>query len=266
MELNKYRYPLFMLTSSRLRNSFPESPPEKSRLFWVSNACSIRNNYDSCSESLLQPAIPGLQGLNSPSSDLPGTRSPRVRGFHLVERLVRGVQQGSDGPGILRETSYPDAHGKRGFLGIFRKKITNSPCHQRGGHPVCLGQDQRKLVPAVSRRRVYGSAAVFQYLPQAAEGSVTRQMAKVIVDFFQFIQIQQEKREITPGAFGTAYLGLQDFEQPPMVGQPGQGIAVCLVAEMIFQSSLLGDVDSNDFVTREITVFVKGAAASQSHL
>ena len=51
-----------------------------------------------------------------------------------------------------------------------------------------------------------------------------------------------------------------------MVGKAGEGITVGLMAKMIFQGSLLGDVDSNNFIMRGVAVLVESAASTETDL
>ena len=99
-----------MLTSSRRKDSFPESPACQYAVF------SFQLMFDSAQLGFRQgfshsPGSPRRLKVLPISSRLTGARGARLRGFHLVERLVRCVEQGSDGPGIFRKTGQSDADG-----------------------------------------------------------------------------------------------------------------------------------------------------------
>jgi hypothetical protein len=109
-----------------------------------------------------------------------------------------------------------------------------------------------------------GAGTVFESLPEAAESAVARLMAKPIIDFFQTVEIEQNEREFAGGTLGAANLRMQDFEEAAIVGQTGQRIAASLVAELVFESALFGDIHDEDFEAGKIPLFVEGGAAAES--
>jgi len=84
--------------------------------------------------------------------------------------------------------SYAD--GKRWLIGIFRKKIANSPCHQCGGGCACLCRDHSKLIATLPCCGVYGPGSSPPGL-RHSQSARPRQVPKSIVDRFQSIEVQQ---------------------------------------------------------------------------
>ena len=87
-----------------------------------------------------------------------------------------------------------------------------------------FGQHKGKFIAAVARRRVNGSAAVPQHVPQALDGSASRQVAVLVVDLFQAIEIEEQHRELSPRAAGSLDFVVQGFEQPAMIRKAGERI------------------------------------------
>jgi hypothetical protein len=88
-------------------------------------------------------------------------------------------------------------------------------------------------------------------------------MTKSIVDLFQSIKVQQDKREFAFGTLGSADLCVQDLKKTAMIGQAGKRIAGSLAAKTIFQGALFGDVDNDDLVTNKISTVVIDPAAAE---
>src|SRR5208283_1606868 len=111
--------------------------------------------------------------------------------LHGVQGLVCRVEEGSDGVGFARIAGNSQTYRKRRRLAVGVKEFTNSPCYQCGRAYAGLRQDYGKLVTTVACRGIDGPAAVSQDLSQSAEGPVSHQMTKLIVDLLQSVEIQQ---------------------------------------------------------------------------
>jgi hypothetical protein len=97
-------------------------------------------------------------------------------------------------------------------------KFANSLRYQGGGGYASLWQDHGKLVTTVARRGIDGPAAVPQDLSESAEGAVSDQMTELIVDLFQFVEIQQQQREFAAGPLGPADPRMQGLGEAAMIG------------------------------------------------
>src|SRR5579863_3433922 len=91
-------------------------------------------------------------------------------------------------------------------------------------------------------------------------------MPKAIIDFLQSIEIEQEEREFSFGAFGSADFCVQHLEKPAMIRQTSQRVAQRLLPEMILKRTLFGDIHHDDFATHKISPFVKDAASAEPSL
>jgi hypothetical protein len=156
----------------------------------------------------------------------------------------------------VRITRHSQADRQCWIFGIVRKKVTNAPCYQGGGGQACFRQDHSKFVSAMPRGGVYRPAAVSQNLPQSAKRPISHQMPMSIVDLFQPIKVQQYKREVPFGTFGSSNLRVQYLEEVAMVAQTGQRIARCLMTEFLLYRPLLSDIDGDDFVASKVSLLV----------
>jgi len=191
-----------------------------------------------------------------------GPSGSRLLVFYGIKCPVRCVEKGSDGIGILGITGDPRANGKGRLFGVSREKVANSACYQCGRCCARLWQDQRELIAALPRRGIDGPATVRQGLSHPAKRTISNEMTKSIVDLFQSIEVQQEKRKFPLGTPGSADLCLQNLEKTAVIGQPSQRITRCLTPESIFKRALLGDIDSNDFVPGKIPAVVTDTATA----
>src|SRR5208282_707852 len=126
--------------------------------------------------------------VDHPWSGASGCPSPAL---HLIQRSVSCVQQGSDGVCVARMPGNSNDDRKRRLFGFPCEKTTNPLSYQCGVGDACFRQYQGKLVAAVASRCVYGPAAIAEDPAEPAEGSVTREVAKAIVDLFQTVEVQQ---------------------------------------------------------------------------
>ena len=88
-------------------------------------------------------------------------------------------------------------------------------------------------------------------------------MTKSIVDLFQTVKIEQQKREFPFRALGSADFRMQHLEKPAMIGQTGQRIAQDLTTQMILKTALFCNVDNNDFVASKISKVAEDTAAAE---
>ena len=64
---------------------------------------------------------------------------------------------------------------------------------------------------------VYGAAAVFQDLAEAAESPISRQMTEPVVNQLQSIEVQKYKGKFAGGAAGPADFRMQYLEKAAMI-------------------------------------------------
>src|SRR5438270_717214 len=76
-----------------------------------------------------------------------------------------------------------------------------------------LWKNQGEFVAAISRGGIDCPAVDAEGIGKTADGAAADEMAKVIVDFFQPIEIKQQNRERPTVAIGAVSLGFQDVEQ-----------------------------------------------------
>ena len=68
------------------------------------------------------------------------------------------------------------------------------------------------------------AAAMPQGDAKTLDCAAADQVAELVIDFFQPIQIEEQNRKVASGAFGALNFRFHDFEQFAMVGQAGQRI------------------------------------------
>ena len=86
-------------------------------------------------------------------------------------------------------------------------------------------------------------------------------MSEPIVDLFQSVQIQEEQGELTRGALGPLDLSVQSFDQLAVIGEPGERVLGGLLAQVILELALLGDILDDDFVSRSLVRVADFASA-----
>src|SRR5580704_15519251 len=86
-------------------------------------------------------------------------------------------------------------------------------------------------------------------------------MAEAIVDVFQPIQVKEQNSELARGAFGALDLRVNCFHQMTVIGQSSQRILGCLLAQVIFKFSLLGDVLDDNLVAASLLIVADLASA-----
>src|SRR5262249_48321643 len=100
-------------------------------------------------------------------------------------------------------------------------------------------QDQRKFVATITGGRIDGAAMYAQNRGHAAESPAAHQVAVVVVNFFQPIQIQEQHSERPPGAIGALRLTLQHVQQTPVVRQARQRIADREMSHLLEKPSIV---------------------------
>src|SRR2546427_614481 len=85
------------------------------------------------------------------------------------------------------------------------------------------GQD-RELTPAEAGRGVHGAAGDVQYLRHPAQGAAADEVPVAVIDPLQAVHVEEEHRERPLGALRPPDLGLEDRNQLPVVGEPGQRV------------------------------------------
>src|SRR5208337_2042235 len=108
----------------------------------------------------------------------------------------------------------------------------------RGG-AAGLGKNDGKLIAAVARGSINGAATVSHDASEPAERLVSGQMAELIINMFQAVEVEEKKREFTAGTLGAGNFRMQHLEKLAVIGQPGQRIAGGLKAQLILKRALV---------------------------
>src|SRR5258708_33496120 len=92
-----------------------------------------------------------------------------------------------------------------------------------------FGKNEGEFVAAVTRGGIDGTAMNAEYIGKAAYGAAAKEMAEVVVDFLQAIEVEKQHRERPAGAIGALRLVFQNIEQGEGGGKGGERGAHCLV-------------------------------------
>src|SRR5260370_42383690 len=84
-----------------------------------------------------------------------------------------------------------------------------------------------EFVAAVTRGGIDGTAMNAEYIGKAAYGAAAKEMAEVVVDFLQAIEVEKQHRERPAGAIGALRLGFKNIEKAAVVGKAGEGNPDC---------------------------------------
>src|SRR5262249_53090511 len=107
---------------------------------------------------------------------------------------------------IDRKSGHSSANGKRGLLGFHRQALSDTRHHTRSDLRTSLRKDQRKLIAAVTRRRIYRSGVAADDFAQSDQRPAANQVPDLIVNHLETIHIQQHHAEWPLGAPRTVQL------------------------------------------------------------
>src|SRR6267143_6717020 len=97
--------------------------------------------------------------------------------LHGIERVVGGAEKFLGRVPILGESRDPRADSERRVLRLGGKSLADSKDDPRRDVLAGFRQDQRELVAAVSRGRVYGAGMVAKNLADTHQGAAAGQMS-----------------------------------------------------------------------------------------
>src|SRR5260370_9003417 len=87
-----------------------------------------------------------------------------------------------------------------------------------------FGENEGEFVAAVSRGGIDSAAMNAEHIGEAADGAAAEEMAEVIVDFLQAIEVEKQHRESPAGAIGALGFVFKDIEKPAIVGKAGNAL------------------------------------------
>src|SRR5580658_6344091 len=73
-------------------------------------------------------------------------------------------------------------------------------------------------------------------------------MAERVVDLLQSVEVKKQEGELTRGSLRTLDFGVHGVDQVTVVGKTGERVLGCLLAEMVLEFALLGDVLDDNLV------------------
>jgi len=146
-------------------------------------------------------------------------------GLFLIEMLVRFGKQFFDALAAAVVDGYADTRGEvRGFVVVshdFSDAVGDATRFVFAG----FRQNEGKFIAAVSRGSVNGAAVNPEDVGESADGAAADEMAVIIIDCFQAIEIEEQDGKRTAGAVGAFRLVFQNVEETAVVGETGEGIA-----------------------------------------
>jgi len=100
-------------------------------------------------------------------------------------------------------------------------------------------ENQGEFVAAVSRGGIDSAAMNAEYIGEAADGAAAEEMAEVIVDFLQAVEVEKQHRERPAGAIGALGFVFKDIEKPTVVGKAGKGIADGQMVDLLEEACVI---------------------------
>ena len=86
-------------------------------------------------------------------------------------------------------------------------------------------ENEGEFVASVTRGGIDGTAVNAENIGEAADGAAAKEMAEVIVDFLQAVEVEKQHGEGPAGAIGAFRLVFKNIEKAAVVGQAGERIA-----------------------------------------
>ena len=108
--------------------------------------------------------------------------------------------------------------------------------------PVGIDHQQGKFVTAIACGQICRPAMFLHDRRKPAKRTVPRQVALKIIDAFELIQIQKQKRKGVMTAVGAAHFRLELVHELSVVGQTCQPVVACLVKSSFFGLFAVRDV------------------------
>src|SRR6266446_1431489 len=147
------------------------------------------------------------------------------------------------------------ADGKNWFHSVIGNAFTDTLRYLVGCLDACLRQDNRKLVPAVARRRIDVPTEA-QNIGHPAERMASNQMAVAVVDLLQSIQVKQQQGKLPARALRALDFHIQHFRKMTVVGKSRQWVESGLLTQMILQLAMFGDILSDDLIAVQLALLI----------
>src|ERR1700683_4916462 len=141
--------------------------------------------------------------------------------LHAIERAIGCPQKLFDGCSILRIYGKPHADGDTRPLCVARQMIADAPGHLCRFLLARFREDENKFIAAVSRRRIDRAAILPQHEAQALDRVASGQMAILIVDPLQAIEVEEQKCKAAAGAARALNFAFQDFGHAEVIRESG---------------------------------------------
>src|SRR5207245_9405022 len=103
--------------------------------------------------------------------------------------------------------------------------LTDACCNLPGREISSFRQHEGKFIAAVARSRINRAAIDPEDIGQRAERLASHQVAKVVVNALESVQVEQENSERTTSAPRALNLAVEHIPQPAIIGEAGQSVA-----------------------------------------
>src|SRR5690242_7960540 len=168
-----------------------------------------------------------------------GNPAPHAPCLLRIKVLVSLGKQCLDSLAATPINRNANARGKSGFFFVlshhFADAIGNTMCF----HFLRFRQNESELVAAVACRGVDCAAIDAENRGQAAKRAAADQMAELVIDFFQAVEIEQQNRKGPAGAVSTLGLILQNIEKVAIVCEAREGIADREMANLLEEPGVI---------------------------
>src|SRR5690242_14869379 len=112
-----------------------------------------------------------------------------------------------------------------GRLGVGGDAVADAPGDFARSRCFRIRQHEGEFISAIARGSVNHAAMEPKSGSDTAERSATDQMAILVIDVFQAVQIEEDQSERPLRAGGTKYLRIHDINEAPIIGEAGERIA-----------------------------------------
>jgi len=159
--------------------------------------------------------------------------------FFRVEMLVGFREQFLNALAVAAIDGDADACGKARLIGVFSHDLTDAIGNALGFHVIGFRQNKSKLIAAIASSGVDSAAVDAESLGETAESPAADQMAVIVVDDFEAVEVEEKNSEGPAGAVSALRFTFENVEETAVVGETGERVADSQVADLFEEVSVV---------------------------
>jgi len=168
-----------------------------------------------------------------------GNRAAAAARFFRVEIAVGFGKKFFDALAITAVDGNADARGERGLFIVVGEQFANAIGNAAGFVFLCFRKDQGKFVAAITGGGIDGAAVDAENVGEAANGVAANEMAVVVVDFLEAVEVEEKHRKGPAAAVGALGFVFEDVEQAAIIGEASERIAHGEMADLLEEAGVI---------------------------